>query len=49
MLRLYNRLISLPDHRITKKIFDWDISICNQNWASDILEIFTMCNSVYIY
>ena len=49
MLRLWNRLISLPDHRITKKIFDWDISICNQNWASDVLEIFTMCNSVNIF
>ena len=49
MLRFWNRLISLPNHCITKKIFVWDISICNQNWAHDILELFTMCNSVNIF
>ena len=27
MVRLWNHLISLPDHRTTKKIFIWDISI----------------------
>jgi len=31
MLRLWNRLIKLPDNRITKKIL-WDKNKCNKNW-----------------
>jgi hypothetical protein len=43
MFRFWNRVIALPQHRLTKKIFNWDFDCCHQNWSSDIYELFSDC------
>ena len=40
MLRLWNRLVDLPNDRITKKIFLWDHSVNRNNWCSDVKKLF---------
>ena len=39
MLRFWNRVVSLPNHRLTKKIFDWDFGLCNRNWSYEVQEL----------
>ena len=41
MVRLWNRLISMPDVRVTKQIFMWDYRLNSNNWAHDMLKLFT--------
>ena len=47
-LRLWNRLISMPPTRLTKKIFIWDLTYCQERgtWSNHILEIFRELNAV---
>lgn len=40
MLRMWNRLCTMPDDRLTKLIFLWDYNICRNNWSSEVSQIF---------
>ena len=44
MLRLWNKLVKLPDSRQLRIIFRWDYNICNNNWSSEVKAIFEECN-----
>ena len=44
ILRLWNRLCNMPNHRMTKQIFLNDYYKCLNNWSSDIKQIFTELN-----
>ena len=48
MVRLWNRLINMPDNRLTKHIFLWDCSN-NCSWARELEKIFGMSGFQYIY
>ncbi|XP_060563130.1 uncharacterized protein LOC132722622 [Ruditapes philippinarum] len=39
MLRMWNRLVSLDDNRITKQVFNVDYSHCQNNWCSEMKDI----------
>ena len=39
ILRLWNRLLTMDDNRLTKKVFLWDYSLCNQNWSAELLQV----------
>ena len=41
MIRLWNRLIQMPETRLTHTIFPWDKSILRDNWSQNIKHIFT--------
>ena len=41
MVRLWNRLLSMPDDRITKQVFVWEYELNSRNWAQDMLKLFT--------
>jgi hypothetical protein len=43
MIRLWNRLVSMDNHRVTKHVFLWDYNICNDNWSN---EVKTILNSI---
>jgi len=49
MFRFWNRLVALPQNRLTKKIFNWDCDLCHQNWASNIYELFQASNYVHVF
>ena len=37
IIRLWNRLLTLPDDRLTKKVFLWDLEqLCNNNWSQKV-------------
>ena len=46
MLRLWNRLISIPSDRLTSKVFLWDLSfsIYNGTWSNSLRAIFSELN-----
>ena len=50
MLRLWNRIIKLPNDRLTKSIFtvDYERSSLNKNWCSDIKTVFEQLDRVEI-
>lgn len=39
MMRLWNRLINMPNDRLTKKVFAWDREMAN-GWCSEIKKVF---------
>ena len=39
VFRLWNRLLTLDDSRITKRIFLWDKQLCRDNWCSKLESI----------
>ena len=41
MLRLWNRLVNMDVHRLTKHIFEWDYNINRNSWSSDIKKVLT--------
>ena len=49
MTRLWNRLIDMPRDRLTRKVFDWDYSLCRNNWSFEVKNIFENCNLLHIY
>ena len=49
MIKLWNRLLSLDDSRLTKKVFCWDQSLCHQNWSEDILKLFQTIDLEHIF
>ena len=46
MVRFWNRLLKLEDNRLTSRVFqwDWNLSMYNKNWCSDIKGIFNEVN-----
>lgn len=52
MIRYWNRLVKLDDNRLTKKIFQYDVANCGENWSGDILKIVNELNlgiNIYNY
>ena len=49
MLRLWNRLLSMDDTRLTKYLFDCDKRLCKLNWTVDIKKIFTELNMMSVF
>jgi hypothetical protein len=56
MMALWNRLVKMPENRVAKKIFNWDVSVKGA-WACEVQDIFTQIgapdlfqniNTVYI-
>ena len=47
MIRMYHRLINMPDNRLTKKVFLWDRSMSeegNSTWSNEVKSILTRNN-----
>ena len=40
MIRFWNRLIRMDSNRLTRKVFDWDYSLCRNNWSDHMKTIF---------
>jgi len=49
IVRLWNRLVSMEDGRITKRIFLWDKELCYNNWSSDLYEILSEFGLEYTF
>ena len=49
MLRWWNHLVNLEDHRLLKKIFYYDYQKCKKNWCSEIKSIFTKLDMLSTY
>jgi hypothetical protein len=49
MGRFWNRLIQTSDSRLTKLIFEWDFSLCKNNWCSEMKEILYSINMNEIF
>ena len=48
MMRLWNRLVKLPENRRTHKVFKWSF-IRNSAWCKDIQEVLSKCNMLDLY
>jgi hypothetical protein len=48
MLRLWDRLVEMPDDRITKKVFLWDYAH-SHGWCSDVKRVFEQLNLLDLY
>ena len=48
MVRLWNRFISMPDNRLTKQIFKWDL-LSGQSWTREVETVFTEAGLQYIF
>jgi len=49
MVKFWNRLLTLPDTRLTKQIFLWDYQQANLNWSKDMFDIFESINAVELF
>ena len=50
MIRLWLRVINMPENRIPKKIFSWDKQNCRKNnWASEVKAILEKCDLLEYY
>jgi len=51
MIRLWNRLLKIPQDRITRKIFeiDYDRSHTTSNWSSKVKDIFSLLDLEHIF
>jgi hypothetical protein len=49
MLRLWNRLIDMPNDRLTKQMFHYDYGINQSNWCADVKGIFYLLGTPEIY
>ena len=53
MVRQYNRVLKMDDGRLTKKVYNWDRSLNNDNviltWSSEVMKILYSCglNSIF--
>ena len=48
-IRYRNRLIKLDESRLTKFVFNWDYSVNNKNWYSDIENILKSVNLLNLF
>ncbi len=49
MIRYWNRLINNNDNRLTKQVFIYDISKCNNNWSSEVKSILNATDHKAVY
>ena len=49
MIRFWNRLINMPDSRLTKQVFLADFNRNINNWCSEIEQIFDSVNCLVIF
>lgn len=49
MIRLWNRLMLMPDARLTKQIFIWDYSVCRNTWSTEIKKVFEEIDMLHCY
>ena len=45
MIRFWNKLLILPNNRITKQVFLWDNTFRRNSWSADIKKRFFEMNS----
>ena len=49
MVRYWNRLLTLDDDRLTKKVFWYDKELCTNNWSSEMKALFNATKMGWIY
>ena len=49
ILRLWNRLIGMPNDRVTKKIFNWDFENDRNGWCGDVKTILSLLDMSDVY
>ena len=49
IVRLWNHLIRMDSQRLTKQIFEWDYTMKDNNWSSDIESIFDLLGLQHIF
>ena len=42
--RLWNRLINMPESRLTRVVFEQDFNLCSRNWSAKLLHLLEMLN-----
>ncbi len=48
MIHFWNKLISIDESRLTKRIFNWDYNLC-KNWCLEIKQILYSASLQHIY
>ena len=48
MVRLWNRFVKMPDQRLTKKIFNWDLR-CGHPWTKEVRSVFYSNDLFFIF
>ena len=43
VLRLYNQIVKMPAHRLTRKVFNWDVE-CGGDWSKNLHSILCLIN-----
>ena len=49
ILRFWNRLIGMPNDRVTKKIFNWDFENDRNGWCGDVKTILSLLDMSDVY
>ena len=49
ILRFWNRLIGMPNDRVTKKIFNWDFDNDRNGWCGDVKTILSLLDMSDVY
>ena len=49
MIRFWNKVIAMPDYRLTKQVFIWDRSFKRQNWNANVKKLFIEMGCVEKY
>ncbi len=45
LVRLYNRLVGMQQHRLPRKLFEWDCKLGGVGWVNDLVNV---CNEINI-
>ena len=46
IIRYWNRLINMHENRLTRRVFNWDFSICRNNWSHKVKALLINLNLV---
>ena len=51
MVRFWNRLVEMPENRLTRKLFTWDLAQVDngQNWSSELQAIFSISQLSHVF
>jgi len=49
MIRLWNRLVCMSSNRLTRKLFEYDISHLSNNWSSEVKEIMSKIGKIEVF
>ena len=49
MIRYYNRILKMPEHRLCKKIFKWDNCLDLNNWSNEVKLILYQCKQNAVF